>query len=117
MSPRGRPDRLQKLRGRGDLIPLANAPYIFVTGRRNRTGLIQGVRYYFHIVDKYGLSTDEVGFEHADRDAAIQHARRIAAELTKAGDFFGMGVVLVALAAVPRALSTNCRQSRVAPET
>ncbi|MGY4504013.1 adenylylsulfate kinase-like enzyme [Bradyrhizobium sp. GM24.11] len=75
------------------------------------------MRYYFHIVDKYGLFTDEIGFEHADRDAAIQHAGHIAAELTRGGDFFGAGLVLVASAARPRAVSTNCNQSTAAAET
>jgi hypothetical protein len=54
------------------------------------------MRYFFHIVDKYGLSPDRAGCEHADPEAAVLHARRIAAELAKAGEFFPSGVVLVA---------------------
>jgi len=56
------------------------------------------MRFFFHIVDKYGLSPDGIGCEHADQDAAILHARRIAAELAKAGEFFRSGVVFVARA-------------------
>jgi hypothetical protein len=54
-----------------------------------------GMRYFFHIVDRYGLSPDPTGCEHADQDAAILHARRIAAELAKAGEFFRPSFVLV----------------------
>jgi hypothetical protein len=54
------------------------------------------MRYFFHIVDKYGLSPDRTGYEHADRDAAVLHAQRIAAELAKAGEFFRSSFVLVA---------------------
>ena len=54
------------------------------------------MRYFFHIVDKYGLSPDRTGYEHADQDAAVLHAKRIAAELAKAGEFFGSSFVLVA---------------------
>ena len=41
------------------------------------------MRYFFHIVDRYGLSPDLTGCEHASRDAAVVHARRIATELGK----------------------------------
>lgn len=54
------------------------------------------MRYFFHIVDKYGVSADRTGYEHADPDAAILHARQIAAELAKAGEFFRSSFVLVA---------------------
>jgi hypothetical protein len=54
------------------------------------------MRYFFHIVDKYGLSPDRTGYEHADQDAAVLHAKRIAAELAKAGEFFRSSFVLVA---------------------
>ena len=54
------------------------------------------MRYFFHIVDKYGLSPDLTGYEHADQDAAVLHAQRIAAELAKAGEFFRSSFVLVA---------------------
>jgi len=53
------------------------------------------MRYFFHIVDKYGLSADRTGCEYADPDAAVLHARRIATELSKAGEFFRSSVVLV----------------------
>ncbi|RXH07658.1 hypothetical protein EAS56_31950 [Bradyrhizobium guangzhouense] len=59
------------------------------------------MRFYFHIVDKYGLCSDGTGCEHADQDAAAQHARRIAAELAKAGEFFRSGIVLVAAGREP----------------
>ncbi|MBR0740627.1 hypothetical protein JQ581_27215 [Bradyrhizobium liaoningense] len=59
------------------------------------------MRFFFHIVDRYGLSPDTTGCEHADQDAAILHARHIAAELAKGGEFFRAGVVFVARAAVP----------------
>jgi len=72
------------------------------------------MRYFFHIVDKYGLAPDRIGCELADQDAAILHARRIAAELAKAGEFFRFSVVFVALIAVPRA-SSNRNQSVVGP--
>ena len=58
------------------------------------------MRYFFHIVDKYGLSLDRTGYEHADQDAAVLHAKRIAAELAKAGEFFQPSFVLVTRAAV-----------------
>jgi hypothetical protein len=54
------------------------------------------MRYFFHIVDKYGLSPDRTGWEHADQDAAVLLAKRIAAELAKAGEFFRSSFVLVA---------------------
>ncbi|WP_407062496.1 DUF6894 family protein [Bradyrhizobium sp. 44] len=57
-----------------------------------------GMRYFFHIVDKYGLSPDGTGHEHSDQDAAVLHARCIAAELAKAGEFFREGLILVAAA-------------------
>jgi uncharacterized protein DUF6894 len=72
------------------------------------------MRYFFHIVDKYGLSPDGVGCDHADQDAAVLHARRIAAELTKAGEFLRFSVVFVARIAVPGA-SSNRDQSVAGP--
>jgi hypothetical protein len=53
------------------------------------------MRYFFHIVDKYGLSPDRTGYEHADQDAAVLHAKRITAELAKAGEFCRSSFVLV----------------------
>jgi hypothetical protein len=54
------------------------------------------MRYFFHIVDRYGLSPDESGCEHVDQHAAMLHARRIAQELAKAGEFFRPSFVFVA---------------------
>ncbi|GLR84449.1 DUF6894 family protein [Bradyrhizobium iriomotense] len=59
------------------------------------------MRYFFHIVDRYGLFPDRTGCEHADQDAALEHARRIAAELAKTGEFFRSSFVFVARAAAP----------------
>jgi hypothetical protein len=53
------------------------------------------MRYFFHIVDKYGLSPDLTGCEQASRDAAVVHARHIAAELAKGGEFCRQSFVLV----------------------
>ncbi|MBR0782148.1 DUF6894 family protein [Bradyrhizobium iriomotense] len=57
------------------------------------------MRFFFHIADKYGVSTDRIGCEYAGQDAAVLHASRLAAELAKAGEFFRGSVVLVARAA------------------
>jgi hypothetical protein len=54
------------------------------------------MRFFFHIVDKYGLSPDGIGCEYADQDAAIRHARYLADELAKGGEFFRGSVVLIA---------------------
>ncbi|MCP3369356.1 DUF6894 family protein [Bradyrhizobium cajani] len=59
------------------------------------------MRFFFHIADKYGLSADGVGCEYAEQDAAVLHARRLAAELAKSGEFFRGSVVLVARATMP----------------
>ncbi|WP_439369829.1 DUF6894 family protein [Bradyrhizobium sp. PMVTL-01] len=56
------------------------------------------MRFFFHIADKYGVSTDGIGCEYAGQDAAVLHASRLAAELAKAGEFFRGSVVLVARA-------------------
>jgi hypothetical protein len=53
------------------------------------------MRYFFHIVDKYGLCLDGTGYEHVDDEAAVMHARRIAAELEKAGEFCRASFVLI----------------------
>lgn len=65
------------------------------------------MRYFFHIVDKYGLSPDRTGCEYANEEAAMLHARRIAAELAKAGEFFRASFVLVAGAATPGSASRH----------
>ncbi|OAE97682.1 hypothetical protein AYJ54_34675 [Bradyrhizobium centrolobii] len=54
------------------------------------------MRFFFHIADRYGLSADGIGHEYAEQGAAVLHARRIAAELAKAGELFRGSVVLVA---------------------
>jgi hypothetical protein len=59
------------------------------------------MRYFFHIVDKYGLCPDGTGHEYADQEAAVLHARHIASELAKAGEFCRSGFVLVAAVAAP----------------
>ncbi|MFB6452360.1 DUF6894 family protein [Bradyrhizobium tunisiense] len=59
------------------------------------------MRFYFHIVDRYGLTPDGVGGEYSDQGAAVLHAQRIAAELAKAGEFCRAGVVLLAAAPGP----------------
>jgi hypothetical protein len=53
------------------------------------------VRYFFHIVDRYGLFPDRTGVEHAYQNSAVRHARDIAAELAKAGEFFRSSIVFV----------------------
>ncbi|MBR0706365.1 MULTISPECIES: DUF6894 family protein [Bradyrhizobium] len=67
------------------------------------------MRFFFHIADKYGVSTDGIGCEYAGQDAAALHAGRLAAELAKAGEFFRGSVVLVARAtdSLPRPASEN----------
>ncbi|MEH2487464.1 DUF6894 family protein [Bradyrhizobium sp. AZCC 2230] len=65
------------------------------------------MRYFFHIVDKYGLCLDETGYEHVDQEAAIVHARHIAAELAKAGEFCRTSFVLIARAAAPGSASRH----------
>jgi hypothetical protein len=72
------------------------------------------MRYFFHIVDRYGLFPDWIGCEHADQDAALEHARRIAAELAKTGEFFRSSFVFVAQAAAPGSLSSSDQPERVA---
>ncbi|MBR0841097.1 hypothetical protein JQ607_12950 [Bradyrhizobium liaoningense] len=59
------------------------------------------MRFFFHIADKYGLSADGIGCDYAEQDAAVLHARRLAAELAKSGEFFRGSVVLVARATMP----------------
>lgn len=59
------------------------------------------MRYFFHIVDRYGLFQDMTGFECATRNAAVRHAELIAAELAKAGEFCRAAVVLVTRGALP----------------
>lgn len=71
------------------------------------------MRFYFHIVDKYGLTPDGTGCEYADQDAAVLHAQRIAAELAKAGEFCRSGVVL--LAAVPGRPSPSAGEGATDP--
>ncbi len=66
-----------------------------------------GMRFFFHIADKYGLSADGIGCEYAGQDAAVQHARRLAAELAKSGEFFRGSFVLVAQSAVSASRCAN----------
>ena len=60
------------------------------------------MRYFFHIVDRYGLLPDVTGCDCADHGAAVLHAGRIATELAKAGEFFRSSVVFVARTAVSK---------------
>ena len=60
------------------------------------------MRYFFHIVDRYGLFPDVTGCDCADHGAAVLHAGRIATELAKAGEFFRSSVVFVARTAVSK---------------
>jgi len=70
------------------------------------------MRYFFHIVDRYGLSRDQTGCECADHDAAVLHAERIAEELAKAGEFFRSSFVLIG-AASPESISSNSQGAAV----
>ena len=65
------------------------------------------MRYFFHIVDKYGLCLDGAGYEHADQEAAVVHAKRIAAELAKAGEFCRSSFVLISPATAPGSASRH----------
>ena len=53
------------------------------------------VRYFFHIVDRYGLFPDRTGFERVDHNSAALHVEKIAAELAKAGELFRSSIVFV----------------------
>src|SRR5262249_12191572 len=76
--------------------PLVNYSNTIFTGTRRRRSLSGGaMRYFFHIVDKYGLFPDRIGVEHADQGSAVRHARNIAAELAKAGELFRSSIVFV----------------------
>ncbi|RXT54324.1 hypothetical protein B5V03_01120 [Bradyrhizobium betae] len=59
------------------------------------------MRYFFHIVDKYGLCRDGMGYDYANQEAAVLHAKRIAVELAKAGELCRTSFVLIAYAAAP----------------
>jgi hypothetical protein len=52
-------------------------------------------RYFFHIVDGSEIFADEIGKSFSDSEEAINHARCLAAELSKAGDFCRSNLVLV----------------------
>lgn len=54
------------------------------------------MRFFFHIADRYGVSPDGIGCEFIEQDAAVLHAKRLAAELAKSGEFCRGGFVLVA---------------------
>jgi hypothetical protein len=73
------------------------------------------MRYFFRIVDRYGLSPDRAGYEHTDQESAVLHAKRIAAELAKAGEFFARASCL-SLATVPEAIF-NLNQGTAIPST
>jgi hypothetical protein len=52
-------------------------------------------RYFFRIVDGSEIFADEIGKSFSDSEEAINHARCLAAELSKAGDFCRSNLVLV----------------------
>jgi len=64
------------------------------------------MRFFFHIADRYGVSPDGIGCEFVEEDAAVLHARCLAAELAKSGEFFRGSFVLVA-----RETSASCHAS------
>jgi hypothetical protein len=64
------------------------------------------MRFFFHIVDRYGVSPDGIGCEFIGQDAALLHAKRLAAELGKSGEFFRGSFVLVARATISTSCST-----------
>jgi hypothetical protein len=53
------------------------------------------MRYFFHIWDGQKVFSDEVGSRLSSLEAAIDQAKFIAAELTKAGEFHRSNVVFV----------------------
>jgi hypothetical protein len=52
-------------------------------------------RYFFHILDGSQLFADEVGKSFSNSDEAINQAKCLAAELSKAGDFCRSNLVSV----------------------
>jgi Domain of unknown function (DUF6894) len=53
------------------------------------------MRYFFHICDGAKVFPDEAGERLSGPEQAIDHARRLAAELTKAGEFCRSNLVFV----------------------
>jgi hypothetical protein len=51
--------------------------------------------YFFHILDGSKLFADEIGKSFSDSDEAIDQAKRLAAELSKGGDFCKSNLVVV----------------------
>jgi hypothetical protein len=52
-------------------------------------------RYFFHILDGSELFADELGKSFSTSEEAINQAKCLAAELSKAGDFCRSNLVLV----------------------
>jgi hypothetical protein len=52
-------------------------------------------RYCFHILDGSEIFADELGKSFSNSEGAINHARCLAAELSKAGDFCRSNLVSV----------------------
>jgi len=52
-------------------------------------------RYFFHILDGPKVFPDEVGKSFSSLDEAINQAKCLAVELSKAGDFCRSNLVLV----------------------
>jgi hypothetical protein len=53
------------------------------------------MRYFFHICDGQKVFPDEVGTKLCNHQAAIIQAERVAAELTRAGEFHRSHLVIV----------------------
>jgi hypothetical protein len=52
-------------------------------------------QYFFHILDGSKLFADDIGKSFSNPEEAIDQARCLAAELSKAGDFCRSNLVLV----------------------
>jgi hypothetical protein len=52
-------------------------------------------QYFFHILDGSELFADDVGNSFSNSEEAINQAKCLAAELSKAGDFCRSNLVLV----------------------
>ena len=73
-----------------------NLAYLFVTGRRPSRDLLRCVmRYFFHIIGGSRLYPDELGRSLLTLESAKCHARVLAEELQKGGDFCGSCFVRV----------------------
>ncbi|KWV60159.1 hypothetical protein AS156_29905 [Bradyrhizobium macuxiense] len=69
----------------GAVSPLEKTLYTSVTGGRPQSGLIWGMRFFFNIADRYGVSADGIGHECAEQDATVQHACQVHCCRTRQG--------------------------------